>query len=383
MSLFIVIALSLYAVLNLYLLWHIRNILLTFHLPGLPIAWIIIAWMLAYPAGRIIEAYFRSTFSSALIYAGAYFLGFLVLSLAGLLAGDIVRLVSLILPDNWLHTQSAYKVLEQYWRVGVLSFAVLGMIIGHFNARTLRVRKLDIEINKQVPTRAKLRIVMASDIHLGMIINTRRLAQIVATINRQKPDVVLLVGDVVDEDVDNLMEPGMAPEIAKIKAPLGVYAVTGNHEFISGNPQLVEKYLGEAGVTMLEDDLALIEDAFYIVGRTDRSAHLFTGVSRLPLNQLLEPLDHSKPIILMDHQPFGLEEAENSNVDLQVSGHTHHGQIWPLNYITQKLYEQSWGYLRKGNTQYYVSCGVGTWGPPIRLGSVPEVVRLDLEFKTN
>ena len=339
--------------------------------------------MLAYPAGRIIEACVRCTFSTALIYAGAYFLGFMVLSVAGLLAGDIVRLTSLIFPDNWLHFQAVYGLLGNYWRVGILSFAVLGVIIGHFKARTLHVRKLDIKINKRGPTRAKLRLVMVSDIHLGLIINTPRLAQIVAMVNRQAPDVVLLVGDVVDEDVDNLWEHNMVPEIAKINAPLGVYAVTGNHEFISGNPQLAEKYLSEAGVTMLEDDLTLIEDAFYIVGRTDRSARLFTGVTRLPLNRLIALLDHDKPVILMDLQPFGLEEAENLDVDLQVSGHTHHGQIWPLNYITQKIYEQSWGYLRKGNTQYYVSCGVGTWGPPIRLGSVPEVVRLDLRFKSD
>ena len=99
------------------------------------------------------------------------------------------------------------------------------------------------------------------------------------------------------------------------------------------------------------------------------------------LDEILENTKENLPLILMDHTPFGMEEAEKNNVDLQLSGHTHHAQMWPLNYITQKLYEQDWGYLKKGKTQYYVSCGVGTWGPPVRTGSITEIVNIKVKFE--
>jgi len=107
----------------------------------------------------------------------------------------------------------------------------------------------------------------------------------------------------------------------------------------------------------------------------------FGGSPRKKLSELTEPLDKNYPVILMDHQPFGLSEAENQGIDLQISGHTHYGQLWPLNYIVNRIYELAWGYKRKGNTQYYVSCGVGTWGPPVRLGNRPEIVQLRIRFE--
>ena len=382
MSLFIVVALLIYVSFNGYILWHVRSILQQYGWPGQPIAWTIVFLMLAYPLGRIVESFIKCQASSILIYIGAYYLGLMVLLFVGFLVGDIVRLISLMVPRSVLDGQLVL-LTSQNWRIGIIILAFLGLIAGHFNARTLRVRTLDIDIAKNVPGRATLNVVMASDIHLGTIINTHRLQKIVQQINGLNPDIVLLVGDVVDEDVDKLVEQDMAPVLAMLHARLGKFAVTGNHEFISGNPQMAARYLKEAGVKMLEDDVALIENQVYIVGRTDRSARQFTGVRRLPLEQLTGALDRTKPIILMDHQPFNLADAEENGLDLQVSGHTHHGQIWPFNYITKRIYEVSWGYLQKGSTQYYVSSGAGTWGPPIRLGNVPEVVQLKLHFKNS
>ena len=96
------------------------------------------------------------------------------------------------------------------------------------------------------------------------------------------------------------------------------------------------------------------------------------------MEELVAPLDKSKPIILMDHTPFHLEEAEQNGIDFQLSGHTHHAQLWPWSYITKAVYEVSWGYKKKGNTHVYVSCGAGTWGPPIRIGNTPEILDIRL-----
>ena len=133
---------------------------------------------------------------------------------------------------------------------------------------------------------------------------------------------------------------------------------------------------------MLRDEYVLIENEIYIAGREDRSIKQFSGRIRKPLEEIMNGIDKSKPIILMDHQPVKLIEAEKNGVDLQLSGHTHHGQLWPFNFITKKVYELSRGYKTRGSTQYYVSCGAGTWGPPIRTGSKPEIIEIELKFNT-
>ncbi len=123
----------------------------------------------------------------------------------------------------------------------------------------------------------------------------------------------------------------------------------------------------------------MIDNSFYLTAREDYSKSQFTGKQRKPLNLILNGRENY-PVILMDHTPFKLEEAEKNNVDLQLSGHTHHAQLWPLNYLTSLIYEKDWGYLKKGNTQYYVTCGVGTWGPPVRTGSRTEIVNIKIKF---
>ena len=173
-----------------------------------------------------------------------------------------------------------------------------------------------------------------------------------------------------------MIRQNLGETLRKINSRLGVFAVTGNHEYIGGVEEAC-RYLGDHGITMLRDESVMIDDRVYIVGREDRS--IGSG-RRKSLDDLLLRVDKSFPVILMDHQPFRLEEAENAGVDLQLSGHTHHGQLWPFNFITKKVYELSWGYKKKGNTHVYVSCGVGTWGPPVRTGNRPEIINMKLRF---
>lgn len=218
-----------------------------------------------------------------------------------------------------------------------------------------------------------------SDIHLGTIVRNSTLEHLVEKVNDLKPDLILLPGDVVDEDVSSVMEQNMAASLQKLKAPFGVFAITGNHEYYGGIQKSVD-YIREGAVTVLQDTAVRLENAFYLVGRKDLTGNSF-GDIRKPLNEILDGIDRSLPLILMDHQPFHLEDAEQNGIDLQLSGHTHHGQLFPFNLITNRVYEKSWGYLRKGETQYYVSCGVGTWGPPIRIGNRPEIVQIRLKFK--
>ena len=190
----------------------------------------------------------------------------------------------------------------------------------------------------------------------------------------------MLPGDVVDEDIGPVIRNNLGETLRKIRSKYGVFAITGNHEYIGGVEPAC-KYLAEHGITMLRDTWVKIGDSLYVVGREDISIRGFTGKTRKPLSELMAEVDKSYPVILMDHQPFRLAEAEANGVDLQLSGHTHHGQLWPFNLITKKVYELSWGYKKKGSTHYYVSCGVGTWGPPIRTGNRPEIINIKLQFE--
>jgi predicted MPP superfamily phosphohydrolase len=199
-------------------------------------------------------------------------------------------------------------------------------------------------------------------------------------INQLEPDIVLLPGDVVDEDIGPVIKQNLGETLRKLRAPLGVVAVTGNHEYIGGVEPAC-RYLVDHGIIMLRDQVMVVRDSFTIVGREDRSYNRGKERKRKTLADLMKNVDRSLPVILMDHQPFGLQEAVDNGVDLQLSGHTHHGQLWPFNFITKRVYELSRGYLKKGDTHIYVSCGVGTWGPPVRTGNRPEIVNIKLSFE--
>lgn len=224
-------------------------------------------------------------------------------------------------------------------------------------------------------TTRPLRIVGISDLHLGYGIGKKEFEGWIEKINAENPDMVLIAGDIIDNSVRPLEDGNFAESFKKIKAPLGIYACLGNHEYISGLDRSLRFYK-EAGVNLLRDAVVEIDSSFYIVSRDDRS-----NPDRKPLKDLINGIDHSKPIILLDHQPYHLEEAEANGIDLQFSGHTHQGQVWPISMITNKLYEKDHGFLKKGNTNVYVSSGIGIWGGKFRIGTQSEYVVFDMEIK--
>ena len=224
-----------------------------------------------------------------------------------------------------------------------------------------------------------LHIAAASDIHMGTLVGPRRTAKLVRMLNECNADMILLAGDIVDEDLAPVIHNDLGRSLVKLKAPLGIFAITGNHEYIGGAEAAV-KYLEEHGVRMLRDTSVKINGSFYLTGRNDRDSRRFSGKERKGLGKVLEGVDHSFPVIMMDHQPFILQQVADAGVDFQLSGHTHHGQLWPFGYITNAIYELSWGYKKKENTHFYVSSGFGGWGPPVRTGNRPEILDIYITF---
>ncbi len=212
--------------------------------------------------------------------------------------------------------------------------------------------------------------VMMSDLHLGYHNRRAELGRWVDMVNAERPDVVLIAGDIIDSSVRPLLEEDMAAELRRVNAP--IIACLGNHEYFATTPA-ARRFMNDAGITLLVDSCLTMGD-ITIIGRDDR-----TNRGRVPLRRLVANADTSRYTIVLDHQPHDLSEAENCHVDLQLSGHTHRGQVWPISWITDAMFEVSHGYKRKGDTDIYVSSGMGIWGGKIRIGTVSEYVVIKIK----
>lgn len=254
-------------------------------------------------------------------------------------------------------------------------------IYGTWNAYNPVVNQYEITISKKANNFKELHAVMVSDLHLSKVVNNKRLQDMISRINSLDPDIVLIPGDII-EDVDTFIEQNMLDTFRGLKAKYGVYLSLGNHEYYGGNVKDTVESLEEIGFHILKDQYLKVADSFYIVGREDQAVNR-SGNERKELREILQGVDKSLPLLLLDHQPNDLEVSQAAGIDLQVSGHTHRGQVFPANLITSRLFEQDWGYLQKENMQLIVSCGYGTWGPPMRIGNKPEIVDIRISFSTS
>jgi Predicted phosphohydrolases len=340
--------------------------------------WYLIAFLLlssSFFAGMILERTASSAFSEWVVRVGTMWLPFMLYLLMAVVLIDIVRVFNHFFHFLPLITQS----LKQTVGIVTISLVTVVVIAGYINAMIVHVKEIPLIINKKVEGKPEMKVLMVSDIHLGALIRERHEQRLLHIINEQKPDLVLICGDLIDSEIAPVIRKKLGKHIQEIKTPFGVYAVTGNHEYIGGIDQSLA-YLKSIHIKVLIDSIVTLPNGVQVVGRNDRAAgHGVKG--QKPLAELLSGINHENPVIVMNHQPYNLSEASDAGVDLHLSGHTHHGQLWPINYITKAMFELSWGYLKKGATHFYVSSGYGTWGPAIRLGNRPEVVVFNLSFK--
>jgi predicted MPP superfamily phosphohydrolase len=267
---------------------------------------------------------------------------------------------------------------------GRLAFAfVFGTVVialgaGTMQALRLHTRTVPLPIAKSAASLKTLRAIQISDVHVSPVLPASRLARILDRVNALAPDIVFITGDLASDDTPARELLRMSEVLKRLHPPLGVFACTGNHEYYGGLERTCAA-IRAGGVRILEDEAVLVADSFYVVGRKDPTS-VPRGSRRTALAAILAGLDKRRPLLLLDHQPIHLEEAVAAGVDLQLSGHTHNGQIFPINLINKGIYELNWGLLRKGATWFYVTSGAGTWGPPVRLGSTSEIVLFEISF---
>jgi predicted MPP superfamily phosphohydrolase len=318
--------------------------------------------MLCFFAGML-----GSSFLPANVVSFAYRVGtaWFFIALYLLLIFLFMDLLRIVLPMQ--------KILINNWfTFGVLAIVLTTVFIyGYFNYRNIKRVELNVSINKPI---TPLKIVAISDLHIGYGTGKAELGKWITLINRENPDIVLIAGDIVDNHLEPLIKQNYSFE--KIKSRYGVYACLGNHEYIGSFSDISKSldFLHNAKVTTLRDTAILVNDEFYLIGRDDRSNR-----NRKTLSELLQTLDTTKPLIMLDHQPFHLEEAENNAINFQFSGHTHDGQLPPVSWITKRMYEVSHGYLQKSHTHFYVTSGLGIWGGKFRIGTQSEYVVINLK----
>lgn len=243
------------------------------------------------------------------------------------------------------------------------------MIYGHYRFTHPKVSEQEIVIHKSAGNYKELKVVGLSDLHLGVNIDKNQLQRFVHLVNIQNPDLILIAGDIVDNNALPLMREKMWEEFKQMHAPLGIYACLGNHEYLSGIESSMN-FLRKTNIRLLIDSAALIDNNFWLIGRDDIQGN----PKRKSLSDLIAATNTISPLLLLDHEPVNLDDAEQNGIDLQFSGHTHHGQIWPVSLLVKQMYEVAYGYTLKGNTHYYVTSGIGLWGPLVRIGTDSEIV---------
>lgn len=365
-------------ILSAYVLWRGWNSFPQKKVIRLPYVAIFVVELIIYLVGFFFADKLGLPYIHEVAWIGTTWMVFILYMSALLMAYDLVRFINKkvrVLPKNIDLGRSKERL---YFYSFCLILVIGTMSWGNYKFHHPTVAHKTIEIAK--PSKVdSLRIVMASDLHAGYLIKKELISMYVDKIMDQNPDIILLVGDIIDYDIFSVKEQHMEEEFKRLHAPYGVYAVTGNHEYIGiAGEEPFEKpaWLSEyAGLTMLRDSVVLVDSAFYVVGREDDIYK-----HRVKLEQLMDSVDVSYPVILMNHQPHDIHEADRNGIDLAFYGHTHNGQFFPNNLAVKFMYEMAYGYKKINNSHVYVSSGLGLAGPQYRIGTESEIVVFDVFF---
>lgn len=265
----------------------------------------------------------------------------------------------------------------------VVSIVIVLLVYGTLNAGILKITAYNVNLPQQDGSLEQLHVAFLTDLHLSDFEDSR-MDKLVEAINQLNPDLVLLAGDIIDANRDTGPREleGMAGYFPKIKSKYGIYASLGNHDYdFKGDSAERVKRFKRVGVNILRDSSVKIADSFYLIGREDISYEITSGQKRQELSELMGELAENLPTLVLDHQPVSIAESRETGIDLLLCGHTHNGQLFPINFFTDKIFLIDYGYLEWDDFQVIVSSGARTWGPPIRIGSNSEIVSITINFQ--
>jgi|GEM_PF-669704 Predicted phosphohydrolases len=397
---FILILLLSHLILLVYLGWHCR-----WAFSSVFPAWLN-AWYVYWPLCTLLVLAFPLThfyinrelvnnaLPAAVLLATALLFAFLVIAFTTTLFADVVALIVRLLPVP----ESVTRFFHNRPLVGsvVLVLILAQVAYGYYQAHTPRETHFSISVNKENNNHPqRLRVVHLTDAHIISYTSRRLYQELVPRINALEPDIIVYTGDIVDRSIKPFIDKNIPAILAELRPRFGSYAVLGNHEYYGESPTLAAETYRQAGLHVMRDEVLYLEGAgITLIGRDDRtrgSARMefvqdndpLIRTPRASLETLMQEADPATPIFVLDHQPFALDEVARAGADIMFSGHTHNGQFFPFNLIVAAIYENPWGLLKKGDFHSIVSCGLGTWGPPVRTMSYSEFVVVDIEFISN
>ena len=374
-AVFLSVFITLYGSLHFLAFWMARR---AFHFHkgvGVPLGLFMGGMVVCPILVRVVERQGMESLARGLAYIGYTWMGFLFLFVAAALFVDIYRgvvfLVSLATGRRSIRGKLSPKAVF-FLCLGAAFF--LG-VYAQIEAISIQTEHIVIKSPKIPKKPDRFRIVQISDVHLGLIMGKKQLSRILKVVRAAKPDILVSTGDLLDGQVDGI--EGLAEEFQEIKPPYGKYAVNGNHEYYVGIER-ARKFCKAAGFTLLNSETFDIPGILVIAGVDDLTANRFGHYGGLTEKQLLSKVAKERFVVVLKHRPL-LDEASKGLFDLQLSGHTHRGQIFPFSLIIKMLYPIDAGLLNLANGAFlYVNRGSGTWGPPLRLLAPPEVTIIDL-----
>lgn len=322
-----------------------------------------------------------------------YWIGIMLYSLLYVVLFDLLRLIA-------KHTKLKNTLLFSRGSVisigsVVVACAVATCLYGIFNARNIKVNEYSVTVNKSCGSDKPLKAVLVADLHMGYAIGVDHITNMVEKINQQDADIVIIAGDIFDNSYDGMDDPeGIKAQLKSIKSKYGVYAVYGNHDidekilmgftFDWGGKQLhsekMTNFMKECNIKLINDESVLINDEFYLVGRRDTDKPGTEDGSRAEISELTKDLDKTKPIFVLSHEPDELQKTADAGADIDFSGHTHDGQLFPGNLTIGLFWENPCGMIKKDNMYSIVTSGVGVYGTFMRVGTDAEICSVDIDF---
>ena len=379
MTLFLLIYFSIYGGVHLYAFLKLKR---GFSL-GLPANLILAVFMIlmvvAPIAVRIAERHEHESLARGFAYIGFTWMGLLFIFISASFFFDIYRLL------HFLARMLTRSPLEAF-TLSLRNLCLLAMLIsfsvviyGYFEALSIRTEHVTVKTHKIPKDIGRLRVVQISDVHLGLIVGESRLKRILEKVMDARPDILVSTGDLVDGQMDDLEK--LADMFQNIPAQYGKFAVTGNHEFYAGLDRALA-FTEKAGFTILRGEGLTVSDILNVVGVDDPARKRYAPDLAASEKALLEKMPREKFTLFLKHQPV-ISSESIGRFDLQLSGHTHKGQIFPFNLFTKLFYRRHTGLSKvNGDALLYVSRGSGTWGPPVRFLSPPEVTVIDIIYKS-
>ncbi len=376
MLLFLLAYISIYGGEHLYAFLKLKKCL-DLGPPAHPILAVFMALMVAAPIFvRMLEGYGQETFARGLAYVGFIWMALLFIFVSALFFFDIYRLLHFLAGQLIQRPLAGFIISAGHFCILsiILSFAVV--TYGYFEALNTKIEHVTVKTDKLPDRIEKVRVVQISDVHLGLIVGRSRLQRILARITEARPDILVSTGDLVDGQMDNLEV--LTDMFRSIPTKYGKYAITGNHEFYAGLNRALA-FTEKAGFTILRGEGMTIENILNVAGVDDPARGLYRTGHAVSEKALLEKLPRDRFTLFLKHEPI-VSSGSSALFDLQLSGHTHKGQIFPFNLVTRLYYRMPSGLSKlDNNALLYVSRGSGTWGPPVRFLAPPEVTVIDIE----